>query len=406
MTRIASALLSLVLAACSSPTSATPDLAVEEDSASPDQQRAPDTKIPKTEARAPDLPGCPTLQGKSFTLRQVDPIGGAPIYPDLEVGPDRRPVVVFTKGTATEKYPALSILDGQAWSAPEVVEKEAGKNLGKRPSLLIGADGRLHVTSYDETDMRPRYATRAAADKTWTVEALYKTGVDAGDHSSLAAGPDGALHLTFLEYGTYRLVYGTKGASGWSLDAVQAAGSYVKASSSSLAIDSGGKVHVVYFTGERLDYAVRAASGWTAEIVDQSSAKMGHYPTLALDGAGRPQVVYLDWAGEGAVRFARRTASGWQAETVDQALGITYTTGQALLPCGATLIAYARNEGTGTPGLLLAVQAPGATSWTKLSVDAKTYVSGIDLAVDADGRIHLVYLDETNYVLRHAELAP
>jgi hypothetical protein len=402
-------LLSVVLASCSQSSQPTPDLSVADDAPRP-PDRAPGREAARRDVRPEASPAdratCPSLQGKSFTLRQIDVIGGAPIYPDLDIGADGRPVVVFTKGSASGKWPAVSVLDGQTWSAPETVEKQDSSALGKRPSLLIAADGRLHVTSYDETGMRLHYATRPASSTSWTVELLYQAGVDAGDHSSLAADKSGGLHLTFLEYGTYHLIYGTLSGSTWSFETVQSGGAAVKAASSSLALDDGGREHVAYFTGDRLDYAFRQGGAWTAEPVDSSSAKMGHYPSLALDAAGNPQVVYLDWAGEGAVRFARRVSGSWKAETVDQALGITYTTGHAVHPCGLTLIAYARNEGQGTPGLLLGVQAPGSTDWTKLSVDASTYVSGIDLAIGPDGRIHLVYLDETNYVLRHAELAP
>jgi hypothetical protein len=402
-------LLAILLCSCSQSSTPTPDLSITDDAPAP-PDRAPAGEAARPDARrdagSPDRAACPTLQGKSFTLRQVDVIGGAPIYPDLEVGADGRPVVVFTKGTASAKWPALSVLDGQTWSAPETVEKQDGSALGKRPSLLVAADGRLHVTSYDETGLRLHYATRPASSTSWTVEPLYQAGVDAGDHSSLAADRSGGVHLTFLEYGTYHLIYGTLSGTSWGFETVESGGAAVKAASSSLAMDDSGRAHVAYFTGDRLDYAVRQGSTWTAETVDSSSAKMGHYPSLALDAAGNPQVVYLDWVGEGAVRFARRVSGSWKAETIDQELGISYTTGHAVHPCGLSLVAYARNDGQGTPGLLLGVQAPGATDWTKLSVDASTYVSGIDLAVGPDGRIHLVYLDETNNVLRHAELAP
>jgi len=95
---------------------------------------------------------------------------------------------------------------------------------------------------------------------------------------------------------------------------------------------------------------------------------------------------------------------GWDVETVDTGLGISYTTGLVVLPCGATLVAYARNEGTGTQGLWLAYRSEGDAEWTLASVDDSTYVSGIDLGVDAAGRIHAVYLDETNFILKHALL--
>jgi hypothetical protein len=263
----------------------------------------------------------------------------------------------------------------------------------------------VHVVAYDEDCCRLRYSSRAGGGA-WATTALYLDGVDAGDHSNLALDAAGALHLTFLEYGTYRIIYGLKSSNDWQFEPVGPTGGAL-ADSSSLAIDREGWPHVAFYNRDPdqvLRHALRTDIGWTVEDADPT-ADAGHYPSIVIDPSGAPLVAALRWSDDAAeVRLTTRTAGGWQTEVVDSGLGITYTSGLAALPCGATLVAYARNEGTGTPGLWLAHRNPGDTEWTRTSLDASTYVSGIDLAVAADGRVHVIYLDETNFILKHARL--
>jgi hypothetical protein len=367
---------------------------------------ATDAGLPAADA-APDSAACApfAIAGRTVTLRTIDAIGGAPIYPDLTLGPGDQPWVVFTKGTATSRYAAVARLEGDTWSAPDPVEQQAATYLGKRPSLAVDGSGTAHVVAYDEDGCRPRYSVKPPGGA-WTTTALYEESADAGDHSSLVLDASGALHVAFTEYGTYRIVYGLKGAAGWSFELVGPAGG-MRGASSSLAVDAAGQPHLAVFSGAPdnvLRYATRSGGAWLVEDAD-ATADAGHYPSLALAPDGLPVAVSLRWPADASeVRLARRAASGWETEVIDTGLGITYTTGLAVLPCGTVLAAYARNEGTGQQGLWLASRNPGDADWTRTSIDASTYVSGIDLAVTAAGEVHLVYFDETNYVLKHASL--
>jgi hypothetical protein len=356
---------------------------------------------------APDGTTCPpfSLEGRTVSFTDIDLIGGAPIYPDIAIGPDDQPSVAFTKGTASSRYAAVARFDGTAWSAPDPVEQQAATYLGKRPSLAVDAVGTAHVVAYDEDGCRPRYSVKPEGG-TWTTTPLYLDSVDSGDHSCLVLDGAGSLHLTFTEYGTYHIVYGVKAAGDWQFETVGPPGGTAGASSS-LAVDDDGRPHVAFFTGlpdNVLRYATRIGSDWVVEDADPTT-DAGHYPSIALDPSGAPRAVGLKWPADSSeLRLASRTDGGWQTETVDTGLGITYTTGLAVLPCGAVLAAYARNEGTGSQGLWLAHRNPGEADWTRTSLDATTYVSGIDLAVASTGRVHIVYFDETNYILKHAGL--
>jgi hypothetical protein len=348
-----------------------------------------------------------SLTGRTWALAEVDLIGGAPIYPDVALDSQGNPVVAFTKGSASSRFAAVAAFDGSAWGAPEVVETIANRYLGKRPSIAVEQDGALDVVAYDEDEGDVRVGRRPASG-TWTVTTPYDTSVDAGDHSSLFLDASGALHLTFLQYGTYNLVYGKRVEGTWSaFEPISTAGGPVRGSSSSVVADGSGIPRVAYYTGGTttdLRFALPAAGVWAEEIVDPTP-DAGHYPSLALDDTGNEWIAYLRWpVSESEIRVASREAGAWEVRTVDTGLGISYTTGIAPLPCGGMGIAWARNEGVGQGGLWFAYLNPGDTEFTRVLVDGSSYVSGIAMAADAQGRIHIVYLDESSFTLEHAML--
>lgn len=344
--------------------------------------------------------------GRIWATGEIDLIGGAPIYPDLALGSDGLPVVAFTKGTATTRWAAVSKYDGTSWSEPDTVEMQSGKYLGKRPSLAVEANGTQHVLAYDEDGTRPRYG-RKAPGGSWVVEAIYDDEVDSGDHSSLFLDGNGTLHASFLEYGTYRLIYGSLNGSTWNFQPVATSSGPVKAGSGSLFVDGAGVRHLAYYTGvpeQHLHLARSTASGWEEEEVD-TTFDSGHYANVVVDQQGTEWISYLRWPAEASeIRVASREGGVWNVEVVDTGLGITYTTGITLLPCGGVGIAYARNEGVGQAGLWFAYKNPGDAEFTRMNVDDTSYVSGIEMGADETGRVHVVYLDETSFILKHAEL--
>jgi hypothetical protein len=164
--------VALCLASCGSSAAsseATVDAMVVDLARAPDAQPADTVDAPAADA-SPVVPF--VREGRSWQLHQVDPIGGAPIFPTLAIGP-AGPAVAFRKGTPDERYPVVSRWDGAAWSPPETIEREADTFLGKRPALVLDRDDRLHLIYYNEDATRLRYATRPAAASTWTLSYPY-----------------------------------------------------------------------------------------------------------------------------------------------------------------------------------------------------------------------------------------
>jgi len=350
-----------------------------------------------------------TMEGRTWSLHEVDHIGGAPMFPDLTLSNEDQPVVVFRKGVPLsgsdmEYFSAISEFNGTQWSPVETVERVAEKQLGKRPSIVIDPTGRYHVVSYDVSEEQLRYSYRDPQQVEWTSAAITDTSVDAGDHSCLTVDPSGNVHLTYLQYTDYRVQYGLLADNQWTLYTIASEDGPVRGSSSSNIVDTSGTAHISFYGNGHLNYADGESDTWAVEVLDDSANQIGLYSSIALDAEGFAHIIYIRWPyTESAVKMASQNADGWQVETIEEDLEFTYTTGIAILPCGTTLVAYGRNR-TDVHDLRFAYKLPDTDTWSILTVDDSTYVSGIDMVVEQNGQVHIIYFDETNYILKHARL--
>ena len=100
-------------------------------------------------------------------------------------------------------------------------------------------------------------------------------------------------------------------------------GMFAAGSQSDIAYDSSGNLHVAYYestsdTTGKLMYVKRTSAGiWqTPLVLDDSSANMGHYPSLEIANNGRPGVAYYD-ASNADLKYRHFNGTAWEtAETI------------------------------------------------------------------------------------------
>ena len=150
-------------------------------------------------------------------------------------------------------------------------------------------------------------------------------------------------------------------------------------SGNAFAIASDGTLYLAYYvstdaTHGTLHYAIRDSSGaWSADqVLDDSSAQVGLYPSMALDSTGKPAVAYFDGVNAD-LRYAHYNGTSWDT-------GIVYSTvgkrgnypSLAFLSDKPTITHYVK---TGTSSGFLAVdQASSVTpsspsAWTTTTLD-------------------------------------
>lgn len=215
------------------------------------------------------LSGCTSTSNWQRSV--VDPGDLWPLsYTSIAVGPDGRRHITYGTGSVL-KYAtcAASCADPANW---ERVTADASPNVGTHSSLAIDASGVRHVSYYDGNydDLRyARCASNCANSAGWARTRVDRgegtSGTDVGRWSSLAVGADGRLHVSYYDQTLGRLKYASCGSSclqatSWSRQYVDGGCTFLGCTNvgryTSLKL-GGGRVHISYyrFTGGDLGYA-------------------------------------------------------------------------------------------------------------------------------------------------------
>ena len=251
---------------------------------------------------------------------------------------------------------------------------------------------------------------------------LGKTVVDepgeVGEYASLASSSDGTQRIAYRDKTNHRLKYAgcassCRLAANWQtgvIDQSADVGEYA-----SLRVKSGVR-HVVYYdrTNRDLKYAVCSAecyihSNWRKGAIAQTGF-VGQSASLAIDGAGRLHVSYVD-EGLGTLKYATCSSDctltrKWQRITADASTIVLATgrTSLAISADGRRHISYASVGGLRYASCLAA--CIDVANWQRLTVNA----SGVEgrhssLAVDGAGVRHISYLDQNKRDLKYARCA-
>lgn len=126
------------------------------------------------------------------------------------------------------------------------------------------------------------------------------------------------------------------------------------------------------------------AAGFTVDLVD-STGSVGLSASLAVDGAGRPHIAYID-AGRWVPKYATRSGDAWRTETVDARGGCTCCVSLALDSRGVPHVAWFDDA---TDQLVYATRL--GASWSRTEIAA----GGLWVALDLDlyGTPHVVHSD-------------
>ena len=242
-----------------------------------------------------------------------------------------------------------------------------------------------------------------------------------GQFSSMAVGKDGVPHMAYYDATDNDLkhAWGTWDSVAsqwvWANEVVDSAGNVGQ--HTSIAVDERGALHIAYYStanGGSLKHAygprdaVTERWKWTVtEVSDPPSGNAGKYASSAIDPRGRPHVVYF-LGGPNALWHAWQSSIGdWNTEEVDDSVGsFGGHTDLAIAADGTLHIAY---YGAANDSLKYAAGAynaeAGLWSWTTEVVDdpqdadVGMYPS---IVVHESGSVYIAYYDETNGNLKLA----
>lgn len=218
----------------------------------------------------------------------------------------------------------------------------------------------------------------------------------AGFYASIALGPgSGELHISHRDSIADKVLHTWRSNGAWStapIQDVKGLGLYT-----SIARAPDGKVHAVYgdFKAARLVHSVFSGGKWGAHQavtgVDNGAMELA---------VGQGTDLHLVGHHQKAVRYLRRRSGKWQDLTELEASADRFSeVALAVDSGGAVHVALCDTAGrlrylSGAPGAVKAVKQWDAklVSWCVM-----------DLAVDPDGGVHIVYASKDNTMVRYLE---
>jgi len=192
---------------------------------------------------------------------------------------------------------------------------------GSDRTIVVDSQGKVHIVYFFGAANELRYATNASGS--WVTSTIDTNG-DTGHWPALAIDSQDALHVVYEDDTNKTMRYATRSGNNWVKYAIGPGVGH-----SGIAV-SGAKVHASYVNNNALYYASGAGGSWSPTQVESADAgaapSAGVFSSLALDSGGKVHIAHA-WGSLGssttAVKLRHSTdASGsWVSE--DAAPSIT-----------------------------------------------------------------------------------
>jgi fibronectin type 3 domain-containing protein len=215
-----------------------------------------------------------------------------------------------------------------------------------------------------------------------------------GTSSSLALDSNGKVHISYIDVGSAGndIKYASNSRGSWYNMGIDW---WDMGYTSSIAVDSNDKVHIAYQDINSLDlkYATDAGGSWATYVLDDTS--IGWYCSIAVDSNDKVHIGYWDF-GNLTLKYATNAGGSWAYETVEGG-NVGYYPSIAIDSNNSVHISHYDNN---NHDLRYATNEGG--SWTRQAIDTAGNV-GItnSLGIDSDGNLHISYYDSTNGNLKY-----
>jgi ELWxxDGT repeat protein len=320
--------------------------------------------------------------------------------PDISYSPDW---FVLTNNTAMSPTATPTNAGG---AIPSTVIDSTG-DVGEYSSIVIDSYGFKHISYFDATNTKLKYATDKSGS--W-VHTTVNTNIQMGKYTSIAIDSEGYVHISYDYYSmSYNhLMYATDKSGSW-VNTI-ADGSAEVGSHTSIAVDSNDTVHISYHDSgsskKNLKYATcssscSSASSWSNVTVD-SNGDVGRYTSIAIDSNDALHISYRDSTNDD-LKYATcssscTSASAWTNSTIDSVGNVGSRTSIAIDSNDAVHISY---HDITNGDLKYATDQSG--SWANTTVDSVGTVGQYtSIAIDSNDVVHISYYDSTNKDLKYA----
>ncbi|MCH1443176.1 MAG: IPT/TIG domain-containing protein, partial [Candidatus Poseidoniaceae archaeon] len=248
--------------------------------------------------------------------------------------------------------------DGSTWSSTEVSTSAKVGPVG----IALDSNNHPHISFVASGQYCGNGLRLASFDGAgWTTNTI-ESGSNKGCNSAIVIDDNDRAYIAYQDRSQSKLKFATNKSGSWIPYAPDTGGYNIAYPGyyTSIAMDDQGQFHIAHYddldANKDLRYSTGVPNGaWTTTVVD-SSGNTGRNPSISIDAAGDPHIVYRSWNGW-KLKYAtlNPSSSNWQVSTIEATGG--------------------SGDGTGESNSIF---------------------------IDDGGMMHVAYSDETNGVLRYA----
>jgi len=283
---------------------------------------------------------------------------------------------------------------------------DSAGDVGRQSSIAVDASDKIHICFRDIATTDLKHTTNASGS--WVTTTVDLTGVgpsdffgsEEGAFNSIAVDSSDKIHISYRDLATTDLKYATNASGSWVITTVDFApgwsvedGFLVSVTGyTSIAVDDVDKVHIGCIGEQGLAYTTNASGPWVTETVD-SDGKFD--ASIAVDSLGNVHIMYYDAEAYGYA-YATNASGSWEKTAVDSANGgfasIALDGSDGVHLCYVRVIPFWPSD-TVVAFLLHATNTSG--SWVTGPVDLmRTQIlsGGLSMAVDGSDKVHIGYL--------------
>ncbi len=172
-------------------------------------------------------------------------------------------------------------------------------------SLAVDSEAQPALSYYNDRDGDLVFASFDGS--AWNLETVASEG-DVGKFSSLQFDAEGRPHITFYEElsgSTGRVLYAVRDAGTWTVEEIGTLddvrlGMTGARRNTSLALDADGVAHVAFSDQSGVSYATRTDGGWeVSDVATAGDRPFGQLVSLKVDAAGVPHLAFTELTQNG-----------------------------------------------------------------------------------------------------------
>ncbi len=277
---------------------------------------------------------------------------------------------------------------GGSWFRSTLDDGDGTNNVGRYNSMaLYGQE--LHLSYYDITAKELLYQTFDGVGWMTGPDVVDGTG-NAGEHSSIAVGTDGVPHIAYYDTINRDLRAASLLGDGWNLTLVDDNGANLVGEYCSIAIAPNGMLAISYQDGSSCDLLYATYSSWIIEKVAGGTGNRCFGNTdIVLDDDNNAYISYTADT-EYDLMLATNAGGAWTYTRIDNTTGGSGgTTSIDMDADGKLHIAYYASD---AGEIRYATNAGGAWAWEKVADTRPNWgPNDLSLGVDSNGKAHIAY---------------